>query len=71
MSKKFVNGKLNDPTVVLGFQDFSYSPYVDQEYMITTFEPRHEKMCLRGLRPGKTQTGLLSFRDQLVLKFRV
>ena len=23
-------------------------------------EPRHEKTCLRGLRPGKTQTGLLS-----------
>ena len=24
-------------------------------------DPRHEKTCLRGLRPGKTQTGLLSF----------
>ena len=23
-------------------------------------ELRHEKICLRGLRPGKTQTGLLS-----------
>ena len=23
------------------------------------FEPRHEKTCLQGLRPGKTQTGLL------------
>ena len=23
----------------------------------------HEKTCLRGLRPGKTQTGLLSYRD--------
>ena len=29
------------------------------------YEPRHEKTCLRGLRPGLTQTGLLSFRSQL------
>ena len=29
------------------------------------YEPRHEKTCLRGLRPGKTHTGLLSQRDQL------
>ena len=29
----------------------------------TLIEPRHEKTCLRGLRPGKTQTGLLSYRD--------
>ena len=30
------------------------------------YEPRHdEKTCLQGLRPGKTQTGLLSYRDQL------
>ena len=29
-------------------------------------ELHHEKPCLRGLRPpGKTQTGLLSYRDQL------
>ena len=28
-------------------------------------EPRPEKTCLRGLGPGKTQTGLLSCRDQL------
>ena len=26
-------------------------------------EPHHEKTCIRGLRPGKTQTGLLSYRD--------
>ena len=25
----------------------------------STLEPSHEKTCLRGLRPGKTQTGLL------------
>ena len=28
-------------------------------------EPRHEKICLRGFRPGKTRTGLLSYRDKL------
>ena len=27
-------------------------------------KPRHEKTCLWGLRPGKTQTGLLSYKDQ-------
>ena len=27
------------------------------------YEPHHEKTCLRGLRPGKTQIGLLSYRD--------
>ena len=26
-------------------------------------EPRHEKTCLRGFRPGKTQTGLRSHRS--------
>ena len=28
-------------------------------------EPRHEKTCLRGFRPGMTQTGLLNCRDKL------
>ena len=27
-------------------------------------EPCHEKTCLQGFRPGKTQTGLLSYRSQ-------
>ena len=27
------------------------------------YEPHHEKTCLRCLWPGKTQTGLLSYRD--------
>ena len=31
-----------------------------QKYM---YEPRHEKTCLRGFRPGKTQTNLLSYID--------
>ena len=29
------------------------------------FEPRHEKTCVPGFRPGKTQTGLLRYRDYL------
>ena len=38
----------------------------------TPNQPRHEKTCLRGLRPGKTQTGLLSYRSKLrVLKFPI
>ena len=32
-------------------------------YML--YEPHHEKICLRGFRPGKTQTDLLSYRDKL------
>ena len=31
--------------------------------IILLYEPRHEKTCLRGFRPGKTQTSLLSHRD--------
>ena len=30
-----------------------------------SYEPRNEKTCFRGLRQGKIQTGLLSYRDQL------
>ena len=29
------------------------------------YEPRHEKTCLRGFPPGKTQTKLVSDRDEL------
>ena len=29
------------------------------------FEPRHEKICLRDFRPGNTQTGLRSHREEL------
>ena len=32
---------------------------------IVVIEPRHEKTCLWGLWPGKTQTGLFSYRDWL------
>ena len=28
-------------------------------------EPRHEKTCLRGLRPGKSQSGLLSYSNNV------
>ena len=36
---------------------------VVESKMRLTFSP--EKTCLRGSRPGKTQTGLLSYRDKL------
>ena len=32
------------------------------------YEPRHEKTCLQGLRQGKTQTGLFSYRDYMGLE---
>ena len=32
--------------------------------IVTTInELRHEKTCFWGLRPGKTQTGMLNYRD--------
>ena len=31
--------------------------------IVSGFEPRHEKTCLQGLRPGTIQTGLLSYID--------
>ena len=40
-----------------------YGVFVRMKSMI--YESRHEKICLRGLRSGKTQTGLHSYRDQL------
>ena len=36
--------------------------YVSYLFLLS-FEPRPEKTCLRGLRPSKTQIGLLSYRD--------
>ena len=41
----------------------SWQDFVSQKQYL--FEPRYEKTCLRGLRPGKTQTGLLSYMDKL------
>ena len=32
---------------------------------LLSYEPHHKKICLRGLRPGITQTSLLSYRDEL------
>ena len=37
----------------------------DFRILILTYEPRHQKNSHRGLRPGKTQTGLLSHRSWL------
>ena len=31
---------------------------------VLLYQPRHEKTCLRGLRSGMTQTGLLGYRDE-------
>ena len=45
------------PMIMLGFTVFH------------TYEPRHKKTCLSGLRPGITQTGLLSYRLATGLKF--
>ena len=36
-----------------------------------SYEPRHKKTRLRGLRPAKIKTGLLSHRLARVLKFRI
>ena len=40
-------------------------PYLGGGCNQDTTEPHHEKICLRGFRPGKTKIGLLSYRDQL------
>ena len=61
---------------VVSFENIVWSVYQDMcwrthflhmaaNYRLKTipFEPRHEKTYLRGLRPGKTQTDLLSYRD--------
>ena len=35
------------------------------DVMLVNNEPRHEKTCLRGLRPGTTRTGLLIYKEEL------
>ena len=40
-----------------GAQTVYFPEYVNE------YEPRHEKTCLRGFRPGRTQTDLLRYRD--------
>ena len=50
----------------IGTQCLSFLQYICIDVLttigliITVFEPRHEKTCFRGFRPGKTQTGLRS-----------
>ena len=39
--------------------------FLSESSSSSIFEPRHKKTCLRGLRPGKTRTGLLSYRSYL------
>ena len=40
-------------------------PFVRQLIGFELNEPHHKKTCLSGLRPGKTQTGPLSYRSEL------
>ena len=47
----------HDCTAIFSMREDSFHLYL--------YEPHYEKTCLRGLRPGKTQTGLLSYRDEL------
>ena len=60
---------LNLPFVKLPVYDAEIKGLVNMGSSLQTvmllLEPRHEKTCLRGFRPGKTQTSLLSHRDQL------
>ena len=46
---------------------FLWSVIISSTYQLSDlqYEPRHKKTCLRGFRPGKTQTGMLSYRDKL------
>ena len=40
-------------------------------YMYTLYEPRPEKICHRGLRPGLTQDGLYSHINEPLVKLRL
>ena len=37
--------------------------HFEWEWRLLLHEPRHKRTCLRGFRPGKTQSGLLSYRS--------
>ena len=47
-----ISGKLDKLIFVKDLSDIFF--------FLNSYEPRHEKNCFRGLRPGKTQTSLLS-----------
>ena len=55
------------PLKHLDFQDLARLQLLKDDiiymWLAMQNEPRHEKTCLRGLWPGKTQTNLLSYRD--------
>ena len=56
------------------FKKFLYEPLPVEVRLVQkgfTFELRLYKPCLRGVRPGLTQTGLYSHRRCLGLKFRI
>ena len=57
-------GQGHSSTFLLGHWDIYFQTNCHAAgHIKVKFEPRHEKTCLRGLRPGKTQTGLLSYRE--------
>ena len=55
---KEVNICLVSPCACLNLEFDKNFPWKNVSY-----EPRHEKTCLRDLRPGKTQTGMRSHRS--------
>ena len=52
-------------------QDIGEAFQIIVDRLKVVFGPRHEKTCLRGLRPAKTQTSLITQRLERVLKFRI
>ena len=54
---------------VLGLRLFAALCGISSLYSLYANEPRHEKTCLRGLRPGKTQPACSTKKQARVLKF--
>ena len=48
------------PNTYQPLQMYRLIHYICCFYTVMQYEPCHKKTCLRGLRPGKSQTGLLS-----------
>ena len=49
--------------IFISFYCLSALTVSQNQELVTLYEPRHEKTCLRGFRPGKTQTGLRIHRS--------
>ena len=50
-------------STIMQWMEWIFSLRLNRQRAEETCEPCHKKICLQGLRPGKTQTSLLSFRD--------